>query len=471
MSDKHKHNRREFIQKMGMTCAAMGSTTLLSGITNMGLLNAAASANSPVYSQANNYKALVCVFLNGGNDSFNMLVPRGTSEYNQYAEVRSGTKIEQSELLPINALNTDGKLYGLHPRLTNIQNLFESGKAAFVANVGTLIAPTTLTDFNSQARNPKGLFSHSDQAQQWQTSLPQERNARGWGGRLADILRTNNANENISMSISLSGLNTFQRGNVTQAYSIQSTDTGNVNINGFNDTSFYETIKRQSLDNILDVNHQNILRKAYANTVSGSIGTSLEFGSAINAGTPITTTFSNSDLSQRLNMVARTIAARNILNVQNQTFFVHLSGFDTHSNSSLRHAGLLSSVDDALGSFQESLEELGVSEQVTTFTISDFGRKLASNGDGTDHAWGGNSIVMGGAVQGQRIYGQYPELNLGNSLDVGGGRLIPTTSCDEYFAELALWFGASSSDIDLILPNINNFWTPTANSGPIGFMG
>ena len=463
------YNRRDFLSTLGLGCASVGATTLLSGITNMGLLSAAAAANAPVYTQ-NGYKALVCILLSGGNDSYNTLIPRGTSEYADYADVRTNLKIPQEQLLPINPLNPDGKLYGLHPNMPNIQSMFDSGKVSFVANVGALVAPTTLTTFNADQNLPLGLFSHSDQKKHWQTSVPQDRNALGWGGRLADILYTNNANQNISMNISLDGTNVFQRGNTVQEYAIEPRNSGSVSINNSTNTGFYQTLKRQTLDNLLDINYQNILETAYANSVIGSKENSLEFSTAIENGTPFTPLSGEDDLSKRLNMVAKTIAARNALSVSRQTFFVQLGGFDNHDNFLLEHGELMATLDTALYDFYQALEDLGVENDVTTFTISDFSRKLVSNGNGSDHAWGGHALVMGGAVNGQKIHGQYPDLYLGNSLDVGDGRLIPSISCDEYFAELALWFGASDADLEYILPNLDNFWIPGAGSQPIGFM-
>jgi len=349
--------------------------------------------------------------------------------------------------------------------------MFENGNLAFIANIGALVEPTTLTAYNANKNLPLGLFAHNDQQQHWQTSVPQSRSALGWGGRLADILHTTNANQNISMNISLNGNNIFQRGNTIQEYAIEPQNTGSILINGSNDNSLYENLKRQALDNMLDASYQNILETAYASSVADSKGRSFEFGNAIENSIPLTTTFNTAeDLSKRLNMVAKTIAAKDILNVNRQTFFVQLGGFDTHSDILEKQTELLTYIDNALQSFYDALTELGLENDVTTFTISDFGRSLVSNGNGTDHAWGGNAIVMGGAVSGQKIYGEYPNLYPGNSLDTGKGILIPTTSCDEYFAELALWFGASTGDLNQILPNINNFWTPTAGSRPIGFL-
>lgn len=468
---KHKHTRREFLGRVSMGCASLGMTSLFSGITNLGLMNAAAAANRPLIRSSNTYKALVCIMLSGGNDSYNMLVPRSTDEYAEYATVRANLALDQNALLAINPTNITGREFGLHPSLTQVQGLFESGKAAFVANVGALIEPTTVTSFENQTNLPLGLFSHSDQRTHWQTGVPQDTGALGWGGKLADILYTNNVNQDISMNISLDGVNVFQRGNIIKEYAISHQDTGSVLINGASNNNFYNTLKRQTLDNLLDQTYNNILETAYSNTISDANGSSFSFSAAIANGTPLNTVFNDDTLSQKLLMVAKTIAARDMLGVNNQTFFIEFGGFDTHDALLADQTDLLAQLDAAIGSFNAAMVELGLDNDVVGFTMSDFGRKLTSNGDGADHAWGGNALVFGAAVDGQKIYGQYPELYLGNPLDTGGGRLIPSTSCDEYFAELALWFGASSADLDQIFPNINNFWVPTPGSGPLGLMG
>lgn len=469
MSKKHQHTRREFLGHVSSGCASLGLTTVLSSWTNMGLLNAAAAANRPIYTDTP-YKALVCILLSGGNDSYNMLIPEGVDEYNEYQTVRSNLAIDRNQLRPINPLNPDGRSYGLHPNLLNVQNLFETEKLAFVANVGALVQPTSIATYNISKDLPLGLYSHSDQKQHWQTSVPNDRNALGWGGRLADIMYENNSKRDISMNISLDGLNVFQRGNTIQSYSIKTTNNGSVLINNAASNSVYQVLKRQTVDNVMELNYQNILEKAYANSIVGAKNNSIEFDIAIENGEPFSSSFGEGRLSQRLKMVARTIAARTELGACNQTFFVELGGFDTHDNIIQDHAALMTELDTALQEFYTALVELQVGDNVTTFTISDFARKLISNGDGSDHAWGGHTLVMGGAVQGKRIYGQYPNLYLDNALDTGEGRLIPTLSCDEYFAELALWFGASSSDLDQILPNIRNFWTPQTDGHPIGFL-
>ncbi|MFT6808847.1 MAG: hypothetical protein ACJA01_002078 [Saprospiraceae bacterium] len=467
----HHHTRRGFLAQLGLGCASVGATSLLSSITNLSLINAAAAANRSVYAPViGKYKAIVCLMLSGGNDSFNMLVPKGDPEYQEYANVRTNLALDQDAIRTINPTNNVGKQLGLHPNLENIQTLFESGDAAFLANIGTLVEPTTVSQYVSGlVQVPEGLFSHSDQRLHWQTSVPQDRSANGWGGRLADILYTNNTNQNISMNISLDGINTFQRGNIITEYSVQP-GGGAVNINGSNSNNFYNTLKRETLDSMLEASYQNILQKAYASTISDSKSNAIEFGAALAQGETFTTEFGTDALSQRFKSVVEVIASRVPLGVSNQTFFVQQGGYDNHDNNLEDHGALMANLDEAVGSFYDTLVELGLENDVVIFTASDFARKLVSNGDGSDHAWGGNSLIIGGAVNGKKIYGSYPDLYLGNNLDAGNGRILPTLSCDELFAELALWMGASSGDLNQILPNIDRFWTPTPAAGPLGIL-
>ena len=465
----HNHTRRGFLNQLGLGCASVGATSLLSGITNLGLINAAVAANKSVYApKAGNYKALVCIMLSGGNDSYNMLVPKGDAEHLEYATVRTNLAIEKETLRPINPINSIGKVLGLHPNLENIQTLFETEKAAFVANVGALVEPTTVAQFKNNENNPVGLFSHSDQRLHWQTSIPQDRNANGWGGRLADILYTNNMNTDISMNISLNGVNTFQRGNIITEYAIEPSGGGSVSINGSSNDNFYNTLKRETLDNILESSYQNVLEKAYAGSISNSKNSSIQFAAALANGTPFTTPFGDDSLSDRLEMVTKVIAAKDQLDMTNQTFFVQQGGYDNHDNNITDHGNLMTQLDTAIGSFYTALTELGMQDDVVIFTASDFARKLVSNGNGSDHTWGGHSLVIGGGVSGKKVYGTYPDLYLDNPWDSGKGRIIPTTSCDELFAELALWMGASTGDLYNVLPNIGNFWTPTPSEMPLG---
>jgi len=463
------NSRRKFLKQLGVGCAHVGATTLLSGITNMGLLNAAAAANKNWVDGAMDYKALVCILLSGGNDSFNMLVPRSQQSYDEYATSRTNLSIAKDSLLPLNPNNNVQKELGLHPNLPKMQSLFESEKLSFISNIGALVEPTSMIDYRTGFKLPFGLFSHSDQVSHWQTSVPQDRRALGWGGRMADILHTANENQSISMNISLNGSNLFQRGRIVQSYSANFTNNGSTLINGSTNNNFYNTLKRQTLDDILEQDYQNTLEKAYANTIAGSKNNSIEFDTAVATGIPITTEFDlNDSFSRRMLMTARIIAANGNLGVNKQTFFIQLGGFDNHDSNIENHAALMTRLDNALHSFNSALEEIGLSNNVTTFSISDFGRTLVTNGDGSDHAWGGNVMLMGGDVRGKRIFGSYPDLYLDSPLDLGRGRFIPTTSTDEYFAELALWFGASPSDIPHILPNIENFWNPANFVKPLG---
>ncbi len=471
---KHHHkqsSRRKFLSRLGLGCAHVGAVSLLSGMTNMTVLNAAAKSNfSFVNNEPTGYKALVCILLAGGNDSFNMLTPRGNDEYNEYASVRTNLALEQNSLLPINPLNPDGKQYGLHPNLPKTQALFENENLAFVANVGALVRPTTLNDVKIGNKLPLGLYSHSDQQLHWQTSVPNDRSSLGWGGKLADIVRANNNNQDISMNISLDGVNLFQKGRTLSPYAITRKNNGSVLIKNFSDNSFYETLKREAVEDLVTNNYANVLEKALAKSFNKATGNSVTFDAALAAAGDVTTTFSGGSLSDKLKMVARTIKARDIFDVKRQTFFINAGGYDTHDEILDNHANLMRTLDDGLHSFNEAMIELGLEDQVTTFTMSDFGRKLISNGDGSDHAWGGHSLIMGGAVKGKRIYGAYPELYPGAPLDVGAGRILPTTSCDEYFSELALWFGVNHSQLVDIYPNIKNFYQPISNTQPIGFM-
>ena len=465
------NSRRKFLKQLGVGCAHVGATTLLSGITNMGLLNAAAAANQSWLNPMNDYKALVCILLSGGNDSFNMLVPRNQSSYDEYSASRTNIALSRESLLPINPLTQDDKEYGLHQNLPKVRELFETERLAFIANIGALVQPTSMQDFNSRNKLPFGLFSHSDQVTHWQTSVPDDRRSVGWGGRLADILHTTNSNQSISMNISLNGSNLFQRGNQVQSYSADFRNNGSTLITGFANNNFYNTLKRQTLDDILEQQYQNTLEKAYANSISGSKNNSIEFDAAVASGTPFDSTFDQTNnFARRMEMTARIIAAHQNFGVNKQTFFIQLGGFDNHDDNLEDHASLMTVLDDALDSFNSAMVQVGLGDQVTTFTISDFGRKLVTNGDGTDHAWGGNSLVMGGAVKGKNIYGTYPDLYLGSPLDTDGGRFIPTTSTDEYFAEMALWFGAAPGDLDYILPNLTNFWSPYSVNPPLGFL-
>lgn len=463
--EKKDISRRRFL---GQSCAAVGYTSLFSSLINLKAFAAGAGdANFP----PGDYKALVMIMLNGGNDSFNMLIPRGNTEYAEYAATRSNLAIDQANLLAINPLTTDGRTFGLNPSMPDTQQLFESNKLAFLSNVGTLVAPMTKTQYlNGSVETPLGLYSHLDQRMQWQTGRPNERTHKGWGGRVADLIQSMNTNQNISMNISLNGINTFQYGNEVVPYVI--TPSGAISITGWESTDPYNTVRKTAMNSLMDQDYYDIYKNTYRNTLKSSNETSLVFQSAIDAVPDFTTSLpANNNLAAQLRMVAKTIAARDTLGFSRQIFFVELGGWDHHAELLHEHGLKLGVVDEALNYFNAVTEELNIANSVTTFGASDFGRTLTSNGNGTDHAWGGNTFMMGGSVIGKDMYGNFPSLDLNSNVSLHSrGVLLPTTATDLLFAELAKWFGVSNSNLDLIFPNLSNFYDTNSASLPIGFM-
>lgn len=465
---KKQYSRRQFLGTA--TCAAVGSTTFFSTLFNLQAMNAASAQQGRYLTPTNEeYRALVCIMLGGGNDSYNMVGPISAPHYNEYAATRSNQAIPQASFLPMNSLTYNEKDLGLHPALPQLQSLYDQGKLAVLANVGTLVQPTTKSDYQNSNSLPFGLFSHADQDQQWQTSVPQINSPTGWAGRLADMVQAGNDNQNISMNISLSGKNIFQLGNTAAEYSILPTGTGSIGINGYGRLQTFDQIRTAAVDSLMEKQYQDIFKRTYAETVSASQNTHELFSAAV-GGSTLNTAFSNNELSQRMQMVARTINVRQQLGVSRQTFFIRFDGFDNHDELLNNHNALMTALNAALSEFQTALAEMGLEDCVTTFTISDFARTLTSNGNGTDHAWGGNVLVMGGKVKGQDVYGSYPSLALDTELELGGGVLIPQISTDEYFAELALWYGIPKSDLPILFPNIGNFYNTMSAAAPIGFM-
>lgn len=401
------------------------------------------------------YRALVCVFLFGGNDSFNMLVPKSAAEYNAYAASRQNLAIDQAALLPINPLTPDGADYGLHPSMAGLQALFESGSAAFVANLGPLIAPTTKAQIETlSVPLPPQLFSHNDQQDQWHSLKGNTISKTGWAGRVADLIRTNVADQQMATNASLFGGTLFQSADETQPYVMG--PSGPVLFAGFG-TDGVLLEQRRAFERIITANYNSVYERAFAEVQQRAVAAADLVTTAIDRAPALATVFPATQLGQQLETIARLIAVRDELAMQRQIFFVAAGGFDSHDNQNEEQPGLLADISDSLKAFHEATVELNVPQQVTTFTQSDFGRTLTSNGDGTDHAWGGNQVVLGDAVFGREIYGSYPVLELGNDSDVGGGRMIPTTSADQYAATLARWFGVEDADLGTVAPNLANF--------------
>jgi len=441
--------RRTFIRQAA--CAALTTTGILNTIFDLRRLSAAPLDTS-------DYKALICLFLFGGNDANNLIIPHDASGYASYAAARGVLAIPQNSLLPLTLQNGDSRDFAFHPNLPELQALFNQGKLGLVANVGTLVAPVTRAQYLAGgAAVPPQLFSHADQSVQWQTSVPDVISKTGWGGRLADMLQSLNAGSKISLSLSIAGTNTFEVGNTVLPYVIS--PTGSIGLAGF-DGSANANVRLQAFKDLLALPHNNLFEQAYADTVSRSIAANDLLTSAL-AGIPtFQTVFPNSSLGTQLNMIAKLIAARNNLGMKRQIFFCSVGGYDTHGDQLTGQGNLFTELSQGLNAFYAATNELGVAENVTTFTASDFGRTYPTNGSGSDHGWGSHQFVLGGAVQGGRLFGTFPTLAVNGPDDTGQGRWIPTTSVDEFSATLATWFGVSASDLATVLPNIGRFAHP-----------
>ena len=420
-------SRRRFLSH---SCGALATATVSSTLLSLGAARQAAAATP------GDYRALVCILLAGGNDSFNMLVPYDSDQYDEYRNLRSDLALAQETLLPLTGQTASGRSYALHPGMPELQSLYSNGDAALLANVGTLLAPVdALAVESGTAELPLGLFSHSDQIAQWQTALPQSRSAVGWGGRLADLLQPPDPLGGISMNISLSGSNVFQSGNRISEYSISAEGNGAAGINAYDNGTPFGDFRKRMIDELLAVPQQQQFRREYANRLRRSIAAQEVFVSAIDTAPTLTTSFSDNGFSAALRQIARVIGSADALGVNRQTFFITVGGWDHHDEVLENQAAMLPMISAGLKEFRDALIELGVFNQVTTFTTSDFGRTLTSNGKGSDHGWGGHHVILGGAVNGGRIYGDYPLLSAASPLDVGRGVYVPTTATDLYFAE------------------------------------
>lgn len=469
--------RRNFIRQA--SCAAVGYTTLFSTLFNLKSISAAASLNFA--DSCTDYRALVCFVMNGGNDSFNMLTPFSGGEYTDYANTRTdlalgngqnGTPNELIEIVPTTSQN---RTLAMHHSLSGLKGLFDNEEVAFIANIGSLAQPiANRTEYYSGTKNiPLGLYSHADQQKHWQTANPMFRSATGWGGKIADLMDTVTCNNTVSMNISLSGTNVFQAGNDSFSYVISPVN-GSIGINNYGNGNSFYNLRDAAIDNMLDHNYQDAFKNAYTGEVKNANDTHLLFSGAIDQ-VNLATTFGTTNLEQSFEMIAKTIAAANMTgnglsNMKRQIFYVDMGGFDVHDEVLQSQEQSFTVINDALVSFNAAMKELNVNDKVTTFSVSEFGRTLSSNGQGSDHGWGGNVFAMGGAVNGKEVYGTYPDLVLNSSLELGGGVYIPQTSADEYFAELALWFGVAKTELPLIFPNIAEFYDITSPSGPLGLM-
>ena len=450
--------RRAFLRRglaLSATGAAGAAAPWALSLAAMGEAAAASSAASA--SSADDYKALVCVFLYGGNDHANTVVAFDADNHAAYTRIRAGLATPREALLPLSPLGglPSGAALALAPPMTGLRDLFHSGQMSVLLNVGPLRVPTTLAQYKARSVPlPPKLFSHNDQQSVWQSSLA-EGASSGWGGRLGDLFLHGNAASPFTC-MNVSGNAVFMSGERALQYQVSS--AGAVKLRAVQAPAFGSAAVSQALQSLTQARSSHWLEEAVAHTMRRAVEAEVQLSAAL-AAVPTLTTVFNADnpLAMQLGMVARTVAARRVLGVRRQVFFVSLGGFDLHDHLLERHHGLLAQVSEAISSLHGATVELGVAHQVTTFTASDFGRTLTSNGDGSDHGWGSHQLVLGGAVAGQRCVGQLPAMAVNGPDDVGQGRLLPTTSVDQLGATLAQWFGVSASDMALVFPHIGEF--------------
>jgi uncharacterized protein (DUF1501 family) len=501
-------SRREFLRQAARF-GAFGAASPLA-------LNLAAISSASAQT-ASDYKALVCVFLYGGNDTYNTVLATDTASWSNYASTRNqapdpialravgtapntgaaaGSPDRLGGVLALNPINAQGRSFAVHPLLTGVRDLFNAGRLAIVPNVGPLLKPTTKANYKDASfAKPAKLFSHNDQQSTWQ-SLSVEGATAGWGGRLGDLLAGGNGSS-IFTSISASGNAVWSAGRQVLQYQVSS--NGAIRIGGSGTSLFGSSVVLEKMRSIMrSTRTADVLGHDYATVVGRSIDAEASLAAALPAagtapyGTPATTYSAGADpllqydnpltgakaansLAQQLQVVARIIGARTALGAKRQVFFVSLGGFDTHDNQNRNHADLMARLSQALSYFDAALAALGVQSNVTTFTASDFGRTFTSNGDGTDHGWGAHHFVMGGAVHGRDLYGNFPVYGLSDGKgdftsanQIGNGALLPETSVDQFGATLARWFGLTDSQLLDVFPNLANFDATKRN---LGFLG
>ncbi|MBK8476070.1 MAG: DUF1501 domain-containing protein [Opitutaceae bacterium] len=464
----NKISRRRFLGQA--TCAGFSLSGLISTMGTLRLLSASLSAQG--LPPGDDFKAIICLFLYGGNDGNNVIIPTDTVGYQAYVRDRGILALPRTGLNTLTLPSGDGRQFGLHPSMARLAGLFNAGQAAMVCNVGTLVAPITKAEYLAGgAAVPPYLFSHSDQQVQWQTSVPDSPRKVGWGGRLADLLQSLNGSSQVSMNISLAGSNYFQIGE--QVFQYHVSNEGSIGLTQYDAT--WSPLQEQyaAARNVIGHSYGHVFEQEYANVFGRAVandtllkGVLANVPDYANYFTASTVNGELTDIAAQLRMILRLISARSSLGMRRQIYFAALGGFDTHDDQIDGQGALLGVLDNAVADFQGATTALGIANDVTVFSASDFNRTYNSNGKGSDHAWGNHHFVVGGAVRGGRLYGSMPVLETGGPNDTGDrGAWIPGISTDEYSATLATWFGVQPAQLSLVLPNIGRFGQPN-----LGFM-
>ena len=455
-------DRRSFLKKSGASCLTAAAA---GGLTSSLSMFPAHAAN------VDGYRALVCVFFLGGMDNFDTLLPFDQSSYDRYAQIRStmvaqhGGSRDRSNLLQLSPDTTsgfNGREFALPPQLSGLHTLFQQGDLAIVDNVGPLIEPVTKEQALTGSRPlPPRLFSHNDQQSVWQSNRP-EGAQFGWGGLFADAAVASGANSsgsaNVFTTITSEGSQLFLTGDRTRPYQVAGEEGVKVDLLEFfddRDSPAFDILTRHFRAS--DFSGSNLIERDIAAAMEGSFDANNLFNEAVENRVPLTTQFPQSFLGSQLQSVAQTISLRDVMLVNRQVFFVAIGGFDTHDDQASDLPGLHTQINDAFVAFNAAMQEIGAQNDVTLFTASEFGRTLAINGDGTDHGWGGTQFVMGGAVNGREIYGTVPVHDFDHEYDVGGGRLLPSTSVEQFAEPLGNWFGLTDAELAAALPNLPNF--------------
>jgi len=445
-------NRRDFLR--------LGTRTLCGAGLALGsnpMLTLAQAGSGDLLFDSNDYRALVCIYLKGGSDGFNLLVPIDQAEFNEYAYSRQHLAANPAGLLPLSSNNSNIPNCGLNAHAQALSPLYQEGNLAFISNVGTLIQPTTKEQYENRLVSlPAQLFSHNDQEIQWQQLQGQITTPNGWGALAAEYLNSNTQRDYLT-SVTLSGSNYWQSSDVQRPFSIKA--DGVLEYSGMSNLeSRWQDARRDAFTDSLQQHHPHVLTQAYAELQNRAANISADLGAALTGVSEFTSSRPvENKLADDLHMVAQLISLRHTLGMNRQIFYVSMKGWDVHDAQDKELPELYRQLSEAMVYFHSLMFEIGQTDNVTSFTASDFGRSLTGNGDGTDHGWGNHHMVMGGAVRGADIYGSIPRMSVDGPDAVRNGRVVPTLSATQYAATLLQWLGLNDTQLDDVLPTLRNF--------------